>query len=55
VYLRALEFARLLGQAKAFDVQYVAVADVQRATLVTADSGMHHAALRLGISAKLLA
>lgn len=55
VYLRALEFARLLGHAKAYDVQYVAVADVQRATLVTADSGMYHAALQMGISANLLA
>ncbi len=55
VYFRALEFARLLGHAKAYDVQYVAVADVQRATLVTADSGMYHGALRLGVSANLLA
>lgn len=55
VYLSALRLAQILGHAKAYDVQYVAVADNQQATLATCDSGMYHSALRLGVSAQLLA
>ena len=55
VYQSALRFAQILGLAKAYDVQYVAVADNQRATLATCDRGMYQSALNLGIPAQLLA
>ena len=55
VYLSALRLAQILGHAKAYDVQYVAVADNQQATLATCDRGMYQSALSLGISAQLLA
>ena len=55
VYQSALRFAQILGLAKAYDVQYVAVSDNQRATLATCDRGMYQSALNLAIPAQLLA
>ncbi len=54
VYLRALELARRLGHAKAYDVQYLAVAELEGAPLVTLDRGMYEGSRSLGVPARLL-
>ncbi len=54
VYIRAFDFARRLGQRRAYDVQYMAVADLENATIVTADGGMYNSCLVLGVPAHLL-
>ncbi len=55
VYLRALEMATQLGHGKAYDVQYMAVAEIEGAELVTCDRGMHVNGNSLGIRSRLLA
>ncbi len=50
-----MEFAQRLGHAKAYDVQYLAVAEMENATLVTVDGGMYENSRVLGIAARLLA
>ncbi len=54
LYLRALELARRLGQPKAYDVQYLAVAQLEDSTLVTLDRDLYRNALTLGVDAQLL-
>ena len=54
VYLRALELARRLGQPRAYDVQYLAVAQLEGCTVLTLDRGLGHGAQTLGIDARLL-
>ncbi len=54
LYLRALEFARRLGLARAYDVQYLAVAEMEDCPLVTLDGGMYEGARNLGLAAQLL-
>lgn len=54
VYLRALELARRLGQPKAYDVQYLAVAEMHNCPVVTLDRGLYESAQALGIAARLL-
>jgi len=55
VYLRALDLARRLGHAKAYDVQYLAVAQIQDCPVVTVDRGLHESARTLGIASRLIA
>jgi predicted nucleic acid-binding protein len=55
IYLRALEFAHRRGHAKAYDVQYMAVAQMENAVLVTVDRGMYENARVFDIPARLLA
>ena len=55
VYLRALDLARRLGHAKAYDVQYLAVAQIQDCLVVTVDRGLHESARTLGIASRLIA
>ena len=55
VYLRALDLARRLGHAKAYDVQYLAVAQIQECPIVTVDRGLHEAARTLGVATRLVA
>ena len=55
IYLRALEFAHRLGEPKAYDVQYLAVAELQDCPVVTLDRGLYKSARALGIAAHLLA
>lgn len=54
VYLRALEFASRLGQARAYDAQYLAVAEIHGCTIVTMDRGLYQSARTLGLEARLL-
>lgn len=54
IHLRALELARRLGHAKAYDVQYLAVAELRDCPIVTLDRGLHESARTLGIPARLL-
>ncbi len=55
VYLCALDLARRLGHAKAYDVQYLAVAQIQDCPVVTVDRGLHESARTLGIASRLIA
>ena len=55
IYLRALELAQQLGHARAYDVQYLAVAEMESCPVVTLDRGLYQNALRLGIAAQLIA
>ncbi len=52
VYLLALNFARRLGHARAYDVQYLAVAQLQDCPVATLDRGMYEGARSLGIAAR---
>ncbi|HEU4759693.1 MAG TPA: type II toxin-antitoxin system VapC family toxin [Dehalococcoidia bacterium] len=51
VYLRALEMARRLGHGRAYDVQYLAVAQMEDCPVLTLDRGMYEGARTLGIAA----
>ena len=53
-YARAFDIARTLGKSKAYDALYLAVAESEAAELLTVDSGMRDAAVRLGIRATLV-
>lgn len=55
VYRRALELADRLGQVKAYDAQYMAVADLEECALYTLDQGLYHSAQRMGIATRLVA
>jgi predicted nucleic acid-binding protein len=48
-YIRALELARQFQHRKAYDMQHLAVAESEEATLVTFDRGLRHAAREIGI------
>lgn len=51
VYIRALELAEHLGLARAYDVQYLAVAEMEDCSLVTLDRRLYESARTLGIAA----
>jgi predicted nucleic acid-binding protein len=51
---RANDLARRFQHRKAYDMQYLAVAEIARAELVTADRGLRHAADAIGVPARLL-
>lgn len=55
LYIRALELAERFRRRKAYDMQYLAAAELQDAELVTLDRGLFDAASRLGVPARLLA
>lgn len=54
-YREALEFANRLGQSKAYDVQYLAVARLNDCPIVTADRTLATVAGTLNIRARLIA
>ena len=54
LYLMSLELAQRLGHARAYDVQYLAVAEYQGCPVVTLDQGLYESARTLGIAARLL-
>jgi predicted nucleic acid-binding protein len=51
---RALELAERFRRVKAYDMQYLAVAELQGAELVTLDGGLFEAASQLGLPVTLL-
>ena len=53
-YLRAFDIAASLGLRRAYDSLYLAVAETERAEILTIDSGMHDAARRLSLASTLL-
>ena len=55
MYLLALEFARRLGHARAYDVQYLAVAQMEDCPVATLDRGLHESARTLGTATRLIA
>ena len=55
IYARALDLARRLGHGRAYDVQYLAVAEMENCPVVTLDRGLHESAQALGIASRLIA
>jgi predicted nucleic acid-binding protein len=51
---RALDLARRFQHKKAYDMQYLAVAELTRSQLVTRDRGLRHAAEAIGVPVRLL-
>jgi predicted nucleic acid-binding protein len=51
---RGLEIATHLGRLKAYDSQYLAVAELERGELITIDGGMAQAAREMSLPARLL-
>jgi predicted nucleic acid-binding protein len=49
-YVRAMELARQFRRRNAYDTQHLAVAEAERATLVSFDRGHLHAARQLGVA-----
>jgi predicted nucleic acid-binding protein len=54
-FTRAIELAQRLRRAKAYDMQYLAVAELRAAELLTLDRGLFDAASQMGVSVRLLA
>jgi predicted nucleic acid-binding protein len=54
IYVRALDLAGRFQQRRAYDTQFIAVAEDQGATLVTADGPMFTHSQTLGVPARLL-
>lgn len=52
---RALDLAGRFQHKKAYDMQYLAVAEMTDSELVTMDRGMRHAATQLGVPVRFLA
>ena len=53
-YRRALELARRFQHKKAYDMQYLALAETVGAELVTMDRGLRHAATQVGVPVRFL-
>ena len=51
---RAFELARRFQHRKAYDMHYLAVAEMEGAELLTVDRGLRHAANEVGVPARLL-
>lgn len=54
-YVRALELAERFQRRKAYEMQYLAVAELEGAELLTLDRGLFDAASQLGVPVRLLA
>jgi predicted nucleic acid-binding protein len=52
---RANDLAHQFQHRKAYDMQYLAVAEIAEAELVTADRGLRHAAEAIGVQTRFLA
>ena len=48
-FVRAFELADRFQHKKAYDMQYLAVAEIERAVLITVDRGLRHAAREIGV------
>jgi predicted nucleic acid-binding protein len=53
-FRRAMEIANRTRRAKAYDMQYVAVAEIEGGELVTLDGGIRQAAVELRLPVRLL-
>ena len=53
-FKRALVLARQFQHKKAYDMQYLAVAELTRSELVTMDRGLRHAAQQIGVPVTFL-
>ena len=54
-FSRALDLAERFRHAKAYDAQYLAVAEMENAELVTIDQSLRHAAKEIGVAVRWLA
>jgi predicted nucleic acid-binding protein len=53
-FTRAVDLANRTRRLKAYDMQYVAVAEVENGELITLDGGPYQAAIEIGVPARLL-
>jgi predicted nucleic acid-binding protein len=53
-FARAFELADRFQHRKGYDLQYVAVAEMTRSTLVTGDRGSIHAAREIGVQVRII-
>jgi predicted nucleic acid-binding protein len=53
-FTRAMDLANQRHMLKSYDMQYVAVAEIEGCTLVTLDGGPYQAAIEIGVPARLL-
>jgi predicted nucleic acid-binding protein len=53
-FSRALDLAARFQHKKAYDMQYLAVAELERAELMTIDRGLRHAAHEVGVPVQYL-
>jgi predicted nucleic acid-binding protein len=53
-FVRALDLAHRFQHRKAYDMQYLAVAEMEGADLVTTDRGLRHAAQEIGVPVRFL-
>lgn len=53
-FTRALEFAHRFRHRNAYDMQYLAVAELVGADLVTGDNGLIHAAREIGVPVRII-
>lgn len=53
-FQRALDLAERFGHRRAYDMQYLAVAELTESELVTLDRGLQHAARETGVAVRLL-
>ena len=51
---RAFELAARFQHKKAYDMQYLAVAELTNSTLITRDRGLRHAATQVGVPVRFL-
>jgi predicted nucleic acid-binding protein len=54
-FVRALDLAHQFRHRRAYDMQYLAVAELARAELITRDRGLRHAAAQIGVPVRFLA
>jgi predicted nucleic acid-binding protein len=52
---RSFDLATQFQSRKAYDMQFIAVAELESATIVTLDRGMRHAAAQIGVPVRFLA
>jgi len=53
-FSRSFDLAARFQHQKAYDMQFVAVAEAEGATIVTNDRGMRHAATQVGVPVRFL-
>jgi len=51
---RAMDLANKTHRLKTYDMQYVAVAEIEGCEMVTLDGGVYQAAIEIGLAARLL-
>jgi predicted nucleic acid-binding protein len=53
-FQRALDLAERTKRIKTYDMQYVAVAEIEDCEMIALDGGVYQAAIEIGLKARLL-